>query len=103
MNIAGAGPFSDVVLCMTPASVPAAVGFLQVMDDDQLDVPLESQSTCLAIEWEEPCDHGSEITSYSIDFGERQPIIVDRSTSYVIQNLQPDTTYRYDRLYNDSS
>lgn len=94
LNIAGAGPFSDVVLCMTPASVPAAVGFLQVMDDDQLDVPLESQSTCLAIEWEEPCDHGSEITSYSIDFGERQPIIVDRSTSYVIQNLQPDTTYR---------
>ncbi|XP_059823849.1 fibronectin type-III domain-containing protein 3A isoform X2 [Hypanus sabinus] len=94
LNIAGAGPFSDVVLCMTPASVPAAVGFVQVMDEDQLDVPLDFQSTCLAIQWEEPCDHGSEITNYSIDFGERQPIIVDRTTSHVIGNLQPDTTYR---------
>ncbi|XP_069745767.1 fibronectin type-III domain-containing protein 3A isoform X2 [Narcine bancroftii] len=94
LNIAGAGPFSDVVLCMTPASVPAAVGFLQVMDENLLDMPLECPSTCLAIHWEEPCDHGSEITSYSIDFGEKQPIIIDRSTSYVIRNLQPDTTYR---------
>ncbi|XP_078415575.1 fibronectin type-III domain-containing protein 3A isoform X1 [Cetorhinus maximus] len=94
LNVAGAGPFSDVVLCMTPASVPAAVSFLQIMDEDQLDIPLDSPSTCLAIQWEEPRDHGSEITSYSIDFGDRQPIMVDRSTSHIIQNLQPDTTYR---------
>uniref|UniRef100_UPI00398E758F fibronectin type-III domain-containing protein 3A isoform X3 n=1 Tax=Pristiophorus japonicus TaxID=55135 RepID=UPI00398E758F len=94
LNVAGAGPFSDVVLCMTPASVPAAVSLLQVVDEDQLDMPLESLSTCLAIQWEEPRDHGSEITSYSIDFGDRQPIMVDRSISHVIRNLQPDTTYR---------
>ncbi|XP_041067888.1 fibronectin type-III domain-containing protein 3A isoform X2 [Carcharodon carcharias] len=94
LNVAGAGPFSDVVLCMTPASVPAAVSFLQIMDEDQLDIPLDSPSTCLAIQWEEPRDHGSEITSYSIDFGDRQPIMVDRSTSHIIRNLQPDTTYR---------
>ncbi|XP_038658557.1 fibronectin type-III domain-containing protein 3A isoform X6 [Scyliorhinus canicula] len=94
LNVAGSGPFSNVTLCMTPASVPAAVSFLQVVDDGQLNIPPDSPSTCLAIQWEEPCDHGSEITSYSIDFGDRQPIMVDRSTRLVIQNLQPDTTYR---------
>ncbi|XP_067896397.1 fibronectin type-III domain-containing protein 3A isoform X3 [Heterodontus francisci] len=94
LNVAGAGPFSDVVLCMTPASVPAAVSFLQIVEEDQLDMPLESPSTCLAIQWEEPRYHGSEITSYSIDFGDRQPVTVDRSTRHVIRNLQPGTTYR---------
>uniref|UniRef100_A0A8C6LHG6 Fibronectin type-III domain-containing protein 3A n=1 Tax=Nothobranchius furzeri TaxID=105023 RepID=A0A8C6LHG6_NOTFU len=53
-----------------------------------------SPSTCLGICWDAPCDHGSEITSYLIDLGEKQPIVVGPVTKYVIQNLQPDTSYR---------
>ncbi|MGH0161552.1 UNVERIFIED_CONTAM: hypothetical protein FKN15_041313, partial [Acipenser sinensis] len=94
VNVAGAGLFSEVVLCVTPSSVPAAVSCLRVRDESEVDVPHYYPSTCLALQWEEPCDHGSEITSYSIDFGDRQPITVARTTNHIIENLQPDATYR---------
>uniref|UniRef100_A0A4W3H2U3 Fibronectin type-III domain-containing protein 3A n=1 Tax=Callorhinchus milii TaxID=7868 RepID=A0A4W3H2U3_CALMI len=94
VNVAGAGLFSDVSLCLTPASVPAAVTFLQVVDEDQLNIPLDSSSTCLALHWEGPRDNGSEIINYSIDYGDKVPILVDKSNSYIIQDLQPDTVYR---------
>uniref|UniRef100_A0A671MMW2 Fibronectin type-III domain-containing protein 3A n=1 Tax=Sinocyclocheilus anshuiensis TaxID=1608454 RepID=A0A671MMW2_9TELE len=73
VNVAGVGPFSDAVLCQTPCSVPA---------------PVSSEDE------EAPCDHGSEIMSYLIDLGERQPILTGPVTKYIIQNLHPDTTYR---------
>uniref|UniRef100_A0A8C6LI94 Fibronectin type-III domain-containing protein 3A n=1 Tax=Nothobranchius furzeri TaxID=105023 RepID=A0A8C6LI94_NOTFU len=93
VNVAGVGPYSEAVLCQTPCSVPAAVN-----EDEEGGVihpPLAfSPSTCLGICWDAPCDHGSEITSYLIDLGEKQPIVVGPVTKYVIQNLQPDTSYR---------
>uniref|UniRef100_A0A8B9HBJ3 Fibronectin type-III domain-containing protein 3A n=1 Tax=Astyanax mexicanus TaxID=7994 RepID=A0A8B9HBJ3_ASTMX len=89
VNVAGVGPFSDVVLCQTPCSVPAAVS-----SGDAPSPPLYSPSTCLGLRWEAPCDHGAEITSYLIDIGERQPILTGPVTKYIIQNLQPDTSYR---------
>uniref|UniRef100_A0A667YYY0 Fibronectin type-III domain-containing protein 3A n=1 Tax=Myripristis murdjan TaxID=586833 RepID=A0A667YYY0_9TELE len=98
VNVAGVGPFSEVVLCQTPCSVPAAVS--NVHEDEEEDdggsppPPLYSPSTCLGLCWEPPCDHGSEITSYLIDLGERQPIAVGPVTKYIIQHLQPDTSYR---------
>uniref|UniRef100_A0A667Z828 Fibronectin type III domain containing 3A n=1 Tax=Myripristis murdjan TaxID=586833 RepID=A0A667Z828_9TELE len=93
VNVAGVGPFSEVVLCQTPCSVPAAVS--NVHDDGgSPPPPLYSPSTCLGLCWEPPCDHGSEITSYLIDLGERQPIAVGPVTKYIIQHLQPDTSYR---------
>ncbi|XP_007236779.3 fibronectin type-III domain-containing protein 3a isoform X1 [Astyanax mexicanus] len=124
VNVAGVGPFSDVVLCQTPCSVPAAVSSVHAlresemrMDDrgsdrgeeeeeeeeedeegedegDAPSPPLYSPSTCLGLRWEAPCDHGAEITSYLIDIGERQPILTGPVTKYIIQNLQPDTSYR---------
>ncbi|XP_056138973.1 fibronectin type-III domain-containing protein 3A isoform X2 [Lampris incognitus] len=115
VNVAGVGPFSEAVLCQTPCSVPAAVsnvhalkeaelhGYeasLDVEEDEEDDdgssppPPLYSPSTCLGLSWEPPCDHGSEITSYLIDLGERQPIVVGPVTKYIIQHLQPDTSYR---------
>ncbi|XP_067419204.1 fibronectin type-III domain-containing protein 3A isoform X3 [Emydura macquarii macquarii] len=94
VNVAGAGPFSEVVVCKTPASVPAVVTCLQGRSEDEVENPHYSPSTCLAISWEKPCDHGSEILGYSIDFGEKQPITVGKVSSYFIDNLQPDTTYR---------
>lgn len=95
MNVAGAGPFSEVVACMTPASVPAVVTCLRGLSEDEVESPHYSPSTCLAISWEEPCDHGSEILGYSIDFGDKQPITVGKDLTYFIEGLQPDTTYRY--------
>uniref|UniRef100_A0A4W6C446 Fibronectin type-III domain-containing protein 3A n=1 Tax=Lates calcarifer TaxID=8187 RepID=A0A4W6C446_LATCA len=96
VNVAGVGPFSEAVLCQTPCSVPAAV-----TDEDEDEEenssrppPLYSPSTCLGICWDPPCDHGSEITSYLIDLGERQPIVIGPVTKHIIQNLQPDTSYR---------
>lgn len=118
MNVAGMGPFSEVVLCQTPCSVPAAVSSVHALKESQLrryEVPLDdteeedededgdkesrpaplySPSTCLGLSWEPPCDHGSEITSYLIDLGERQPIAVGPVTRYIIEHLQPDTSYR---------
>uniref|UniRef100_A0A8C2AMX1 Fibronectin type-III domain-containing protein 3A n=1 Tax=Cyprinus carpio TaxID=7962 RepID=A0A8C2AMX1_CYPCA len=115
VNVAGVGPFSDAVLCQTPCSVPAPVSSIHTLresemrvegsrtterdeDEDEEDEEarplLYSPSTCLGLRWEAPCDHGSEITSYQIDLGERQPILTGPVTKYIIQNLQPDTTYR---------
>src|SRR3712207_8630549 len=51
-------------------SVPAIVTCLQEISDDEIEDPHYSPSTCLAISWEKPCDHGSEILAYSIDCGE---------------------------------
>lgn len=117
MNVAGMGPFSEVVLCQTPCSVPAAVSSIHAMKESQLQrygappddeeedeegdsrpAPLYSPSSCLGLCWEPPCDHGSEITSYLIDLGERQPIAVGPVTRHVIEHLQPDTSYRSELL-----
>ncbi|MEE6472228.1 hypothetical protein FKM82_009542 [Ascaphus truei] len=94
VNLAGAGFFSDVVPCLTPASVPAAVTSLWGVKEEEVENPHYSPSTCLAMKWEKPCDHGSEIIAYSIDHGDKQPIMVGKTSSYILDNLQPDTTYR---------
>uniref|UniRef100_A0A4W6CAN7 Fibronectin type III domain containing 3A n=1 Tax=Lates calcarifer TaxID=8187 RepID=A0A4W6CAN7_LATCA len=96
VNVAGVGPFSEAVLCQTPCSVPAAVSNIYALKESELSrpPPLYSPSTCLGICWDPPCDHGSEITSYLIDLGERQPIVIGPVTKHIIQNLQPDTSYR---------
>ncbi|XP_059833323.1 fibronectin type-III domain-containing protein 3A-like [Hypanus sabinus] len=94
VNAAGAGYYSDTIICMTPASVPAAVSVLQVIDLDQLEIAPQSPSTCLAIQWEEPCCHGSEITGYNLEYGGKQIVAVSTTTSAIIEDLQPDTTYR---------
>ncbi|KAK5905017.1 hypothetical protein CesoFtcFv8_006527 [Champsocephalus esox] len=41
-----------------------------------------------------PCSVPAAITSYLIDLGERQPIVIDPVTKHVIQHLQPDTSFR---------
>lgn len=114
VNVAGVGPFSEAVLCQTLCSVPAAVSNIYALKESDLQrygtsldtdedeeedsgsrqIPFYSPSTCLGICWDPPCNHGSEITSYSIDLGERQPIIIGPVTRHIIQHLQPDTSYR---------
>ncbi|XP_029462382.1 fibronectin type-III domain-containing protein 3A-like [Rhinatrema bivittatum] len=94
VNVAGVGLFGDTSVITTPASVPAVVSALQVLDKEHMENPCTSLSTCLAIQWEEPCCHGSEIIGYNIEYGEKQLANVSNITSYVLDNLQPDTLYR---------
>ncbi|XP_025022128.1 fibronectin type-III domain-containing protein 3A [Python bivittatus] len=93
VNLAGAGLFGEISTVTTPASVPAAVAVLNLLEEDQLETPLPL-STCLALHWEEPCCHGAEIVGYHIEYGEKQVLTVNRVTSHVLENLQPDTLYR---------
>uniref|UniRef100_A0A8B9BQ48 Fibronectin type-III domain-containing protein n=1 Tax=Anser brachyrhynchus TaxID=132585 RepID=A0A8B9BQ48_9AVES len=93
VNISGVGLFGETGVVTTPASVPAAVSVLHLLEEDQMEISLPL-STCLAIQWEEPCCHGSEITGYNIEYGEKQLVTVGRNTSHVLENLLPDTLYR---------
>ncbi|KAM9231653.1 fibronectin type III domain-containing protein 3B [Leptosomus discolor] len=93
INQAGAGPYSDLVTCRIPASVPDAVSTLSVLEDEHVDAYQLSPSVCLVLNWEEPCNNGAEITSYNIDLGDVS-IPVGNVTSYVIDNLLPETSYR---------
>ncbi|XP_053129615.1 fibronectin type-III domain-containing protein 3A [Hemicordylus capensis] len=93
VNIAGVGLFGEIGMVTTPASVPAAVAVLHLLEEDQTEAPLPL-STCLSLHWEEPCCHGAEILGYHIEYGEKQLSTVSRVTSHVLENLQPDTLYR---------
>ncbi|XP_036609838.1 fibronectin type III domain-containing protein 3B [Trichosurus vulpecula] len=92
-NQAGAGPYSDLVSCRTPASAPDAVSTLYVLEEETLGAYPTSPSACLVLNWEEPCNNGSEIIAYNIDLGENSITVTD-ATSYVIKNLLPETSYR---------
>ncbi|NXT67087.1 FND3A protein, partial [Chaetops frenatus] len=93
VNVAGVGLFGDTGVVTTPPSAPAAVAVLHLLEEDQLEIP-PPFSTCLAIQWEEPCCHGAEITGYNIEYGEKQLVTVGRNTTHVLENLLPDTLYR---------
>nr|XP_033814966.1 fibronectin type III domain-containing protein 3B [Geotrypetes seraphini]XP_033814967.1 fibronectin type III domain-containing protein 3B [Geotrypetes seraphini]XP_033814968.1 fibronectin type III domain-containing protein 3B [Geotrypetes seraphini]XP_033814969.1 fibronectin type III domain-containing protein 3B [Geotrypetes seraphini]XP_033814971.1 fibronectin type III domain-containing protein 3B [Geotrypetes seraphini] len=93
VNQAGAGPYSDLMTCQTPASVPDIVTNICVLEDEHLNSCPVSPSVCIVLNWEEPCNNGSEIISYNIDL-EETCITVDSVTSYVIKDLLPETLYR---------
>ncbi|XP_074863783.1 fibronectin type-III domain-containing protein 3a-like isoform X2 [Carettochelys insculpta] len=99
VNIAGVGLFGDIGVVTTPASVPAAVSVLHLLEEDQMEV-LCPLSMCLAIQWEEPSCHGSDIIGYNIEYGEKQLVTVGRVTSHVLENLHPDTLYRFVTVYS---
>ncbi|XP_061862405.1 fibronectin type-III domain-containing protein 3a-like [Colius striatus] len=92
VNVAGTGLFGETGTVTTPAAAPAAVPLLRLLQ--QHGDPALPLSTCLAIQWEEPCCHGAEITGYNIEYGEKQLVTVGRSTSHVLEQLLPDTLYR---------
>ncbi|XP_050997423.1 fibronectin type III domain containing protein 3C1-like [Acomys russatus] len=91
VNIVGVGMFGGTEKVTTPATVPAVVPMLQEVENK---LPAKMSSTCIAIEWEEPDCHGSPITGYNIEYGDKKILTVDRVTEYVLKNLQPNTTYR---------
>ncbi|TRY84972.1 hypothetical protein DNTS_007661, partial [Danionella cerebrum] len=94
VNQAGAGPYSDLVRCRTPAAPPDSICVVQ-----QLDHPLTLEegdvytpSTCVALTWDAPCCNGAEITSYSIHLEERI-ICTGNTTFLIIRDLLPDSEY----------
>ncbi|CAH6780044.1 LOC101827110 [Phodopus roborovskii] len=91
VNIVGVGMFGGTGKVTTPGTVPAIVPMLQEVEDK---VPAKLSSSCIAIQWEEPDCHGSPITGYNIEYGDKKILTVDRVTEYVLKNLQPNTTYR---------
>uniref|UniRef100_A0A8I5NJR3 Fibronectin type III domain containing 3B n=1 Tax=Papio anubis TaxID=9555 RepID=A0A8I5NJR3_PAPAN len=92
-NQAGPGPYSELVLCQTPASAPDPVSTLCVLEEEPLDAYPDSPSACLVLNWEEPCNNGSEILGYNIDLGDTS-ITVGNTTTHVMKDLLPETTYR---------
>ena len=83
--------FGGTAKVTTPGTVPAMVPMLQEVENK---VPAKLSSTCIAIQWEEPDCHGSQITGYNIEYGDKKMVTVKRITEYVLKNLQPNTTYR---------
>lgn len=93
VNQAGAGPYSELVLCQTPASAPDPVSTLSVLEEETLNAYPDSPFVCLVLNWEEPCNNGSEILAYNIDLGDTI-ITVGNTTTHVLKGLLPETTYR---------
>ncbi|ERE65388.1 fibronectin type III domain containing protein 3C1 isoform 2 [Cricetulus griseus] len=97
VNIVGVGMFGGTGKVTTPGTVPAIVPMLQEVEDK---VPAKLSSSCIAIQWEEPDCHGSPITGYNIEYGDKKILTVDRVTECVLKNLQPNTTYRFSVIYH---
>lgn len=92
---AGAGPFGDITMVTTPPSVPAAVECVEEVPPESVsDVTPGTTVSRLALRWEEPRCHGAEITGYDVDVGEQHPLSVGRVNQHILENLQPNTTYR---------
>ncbi|XP_012667259.1 fibronectin type III domain containing protein 3C1-like [Otolemur garnettii] len=91
VNIAGVGMFGGTGIVTTPATIPAIVPILHEVENK---VPAKLASSCIAIQWEEPDCHGSPITGYNIEYGNRKILTVERVTEYLLKNLQPDTIYK---------
>ncbi|CAD5116493.1 DgyrCDS5372 [Dimorphilus gyrociliatus] len=90
INVAGAGMWSKSCSWRTTPSSPAPVQHVRIT----------AEATSVQVEWRRPACHGSPITHYQLDVGERHLITVaegsttSRTVSYVIDNLTPETTYR---------
>ena len=92
INCAGPGLFGDVASCCTPPWVPGPITTVHITSP-QADSGLEP-SECLVLSWDEPISNGAEVTTYNVDYGERQPLTVEGSTSCIVHGLDPDSTYR---------
>uniref|UniRef100_A0A672KZI3 Fibronectin type III domain containing 3B n=1 Tax=Sinocyclocheilus grahami TaxID=75366 RepID=A0A672KZI3_SINGR len=94
VNQAGAGPYSDLVTCRTPAAAPDVVSGFRLVDHPLNPTESEpfSHSTCLALTWDKPRCNGAEMTSYSISMGD-SIITAGNVTCHIIRDLLPDSEY----------
>ncbi|GFR67277.1 fibronectin type-III domain-containing protein 3a [Elysia marginata] len=85
INSAGAGQFSPAAQYHTPASSPGPISSIKVVPE----------ATQARLSWRQPNTNGSDITSYNIDVSDRStPLSVDPLTEYVLEGLQPETSYK---------
>uniref|UniRef100_A0A8C1G079 Fibronectin type III domain containing 3Bb n=1 Tax=Cyprinus carpio TaxID=7962 RepID=A0A8C1G079_CYPCA len=94
VNQAGAGPYSDLVTCQSPAAAPDVVSGFRLVDHPLNPTESEpfSHSTSLALTWDEPHCNGAEMTSYSISVGD-SIITTGNVTCHIIRDLLPDSEY----------
>jgi len=94
VNSAGAGPFSGAASCVTPPSSPSPITAIQ----------LSPMATSVLVAWRPPEDNGSPVTAYHIVIDDRPIVIVSGDQlEHVIDDLQPETTYRLAYLTKNSS
>ncbi len=90
VNAVGLSGFSPVASITTLASSPAAVSGLRCAS-----VTATSLSLC----WNAPHCNGSSITHYNVEIGDRGTFPTnDASTTFDVNYLTPDTTYRFGKL-----
>ena len=88
VNAVGLSGFSPVASISTLASSPAAVSGLRCAS---------VTATSLSLSWNAPHCHGSSITHYNVEIGDRGTLPTnDASTTFDVNYLTPDTTYRFD-------
>ncbi|GAB6022917.1 Fibronectin type III domain-containing protein 3B [Chamberlinius hualienensis] len=88
VNVAGAGQFCEPVQIVTPSSSPSAISSSSIR--------ASCTPTTIGLSWQAPDCHGSDITSYNIDLGEKhgQVTVEGDVCERLIEGLQPETTYR---------
>ncbi|XP_030384654.1 fibronectin type-III domain-containing protein 3A [Scaptodrosophila lebanonensis] len=84
-NVAGDGPMTSWVSVRTPAAVPAAPHMQGY----------EFTANEVTLNWTEPASHGSSISSYNIEYGERTIATPDACTRYTVTGLTPETGYKF--------
>ena len=70
--------------CVTPPSSPGAVTHVRGT----------ATADSISLVWQEPHRNGSDIVAYNIDLGENHLIAVANVLEHVIEDLQPETTYK---------
>ena len=85
INSAGAGPFSPVATVVTPPSSPSPV----------IHIRNSATATTITLIWKEPNCNGSDIIGYNLDIGEKQLISIGAVTEYTIEELAPETAYKW--------
>lgn len=85
INSAGQSSYSEAVSHKTSASSPNAPTI----------ATYEERATSVYLAWNEPHDNGSPITHYNIEYMDRVEQTVDNALEWTIDNLHPETTYRF--------
>ncbi|XP_014086448.2 fibronectin type III domain containing protein 3C1 isoform X2 [Bactrocera oleae] len=83
-NAAGVSKWSTCINARTPAAVPAAP---QIKD-------CEFTAKKVVLNWSKPECNGACITGYTIECADKSITIADANTTYTIQDLMPETTYK---------
>lgn len=83
-NASGVSKWSTSINARTPAAVPAAP---QIKD-------CEFTANEVVFNWSEPECNGACITAYAIECAEKSFTTTDANTTYTINGLMPETTYK---------